>query len=89
MTGADSSFFSIDTRGYHLTFVDPPDFEASRGNIYEPVVTATDTDGNAGELNVKITVTNANEPPTVTGDIAPAVDENSETFSRFYSASDP
>ena len=88
VTGADSSFFSIDTRGY-LTFVDPPDFEASRGNIYEPVVTATDTDGNAGELNVKITVTNANEPPTVTGDIAPAVDENSETFSRFYSASDP
>ena len=88
VTGADSSFFSIDTLGY-LTFVDPPDFEASRGNIYEPVVTATDTDGNAGELNVKITVTNVNEPPTVTGDDDIAIDENTHTFSRTYSASDP
>ena len=86
--GSDFTLFSIDSRGY-LSFVDPPDFEASRDNIYEPTVVARDSEGQFGFLDIKVTVTNVNEPPTVTGDIAPTVDENSETFSRFYSATDP
>ena len=71
----------------------PPDFEnkadADGNGTYEPTVVARDSEGQFGFLDIKVTVTNANESPTVTGDIAPTVDENSETFSRFYSATDP
>ena len=63
--GSDFTLFSIDSRGY-LSFVDPPDFEASRGNIYEPTVVARDSEGQFGFLDIKVTVTNVNEPPTVT-----------------------
>ena len=34
VSGADASFFSVDSQGY-LTFNEPPDFEASRGGSYE------------------------------------------------------
>ena len=88
VTGSDANFFSIDNRGY-LTFVEPPDFEASRGNIYEPTVVATDTDGNAGELPIKITVTDANEAPTVIGRESFSVDENDGNVSELYFATDP
>ena len=90
VSGTDAGFFSIDSNGY-LTFNDPPDFEASRGNIYELRVVATD-DGDpveTGTLDVKVTVTDVNEPPTVTGDTTLSVDENTATFSRTYSATDP
>ena len=86
--GVDGSFFSMDSRGY-LSFNDPPDFEAGRGNIYELTVVATDTGGLAGEFDVNIAVTNVNEPPTVRGNTDPNVDENSESFLQVYSASDP
>ena len=84
----DGSFFSMNDDGY-LDFKEPPDFEASRGSTYELTVVATDTEGNAGELDVRVTVTDVNEPPTVTGDTVLSVDENTENFSRTYSASDP
>ena len=86
--GTDGSFFEMDSRGY-LTFKEAPDHEASRGSVYELKVVATDSGSNAGELNVKITVTNANEPPTVTGDTTITVDENVDFFSRTYTAFDP
>ena len=88
VAGSDGSFFSIDSGG-NLSFDDPPDFEASRSNIYNLTVVATDTLRMVGDLAVKVTVTNVNEPPTVSGDIAPSVDEGAENFSRFYTASDP
>ena len=87
VTGVDGSFFSIDSRGY-LTFNDPPDFEASRSNTYDLTVVATDTEGNAGELEVMVTVIDVNEPPTVTGDTVLSIDENTAPFSRTYFASD-
>ena len=86
--GADGSFFSVDSRGY-LSFMDPPDFEDSRGNIYNLTVVATDTGGMAGGLGVKITVTNVNEAPTVRGRDELNVNENDENFGEFYFASDP
>ena len=86
--GADGSFFSVDSRGY-LSFMDPPDFEASRGNIYNLTVVATDTGGMAGGLGVKITVTDVNEAPTVSGRDELSVNENDENFGEFYFASDP
>ena len=90
VTGTDAGFFTIDAQGY-LAFNDPPDFEAGGGNTYNLRVVATD-DGNPGEtgtLDVMVTVTDVNEPPTVTGDTVPTVDENTATFSRTYSATDP
>ena len=88
VSGTDGSLFSIDDGGY-LSFNDPPDFEASRGNIYDLTVVATDTEGNPGELQVKVTVTDVNEPPTVHGRDELTVNENDETFSETYTASDP
>ena len=90
--GADGSYFSIDDRGY-LTFIDPPDFEfmadANGDNVYEPVIVATDTEGNAGRLIAKVTVTDANEPPTVSGRTEISVNENDENFGESYTATDP
>ena len=88
VSGADAGFFSIDSNGY-LTFNDPPDFEASRGNTYEIAVVATDTDANSGELSVAVTVTDVNEPPTVEGRTSLALSENDETFDETYTAIDP
>ena len=92
LIGRDGTLFSIDSRGY-LTFIEPPDFEdkvdANGDGIYEPTVVARDTAGQFGTLDIKVTITNANEPPTVTGDDDITIDENTDTFSRAYSASDP
>ena len=92
LIGRDRTFFSIDSRGY-LTFIEPPDFEdkvdANGDGIYELTVVARDTAGQFGTLDIKVTITNANEPPTVTGDDDITIDENTDTFSRAYSASDP
>ncbi len=86
--GTDGSFFDIDSRGY-LSFKAAPDHEASRGNEYNLTVVVTDSNSLAGEFPVKVTVTNVNEPPEVSGDTSITVDENAGTFSRTYSASDP
>ena len=88
VSGTDAGFFSIDSSGY-LTFNDPPDFEASRGNTYAITVVATDTAGNSGELGVAVTVTDVNEPPTVEGRTELALSENDELFGETYSATDP
>ena len=88
----DGSFFSIDDGGY-LDFNDPPDFEdradANGDGVYEPIIVAMDGEGNAGELAVKVTVTDVNEPPTVEGRTELALSENDEAFDETYSASDP
>ena len=88
----DGSFFSIDDGGY-MDFNDPPDFEdrvdANGDGIYELKVVATDTGGAVGELAVKVTVTDVNEPPTVEGRTELALSENDEAFDETYSASDP
>ena len=90
--GSDGGFFSLDDRGY-LSLEDPVDFEARADadgdNVYQLVVTATDTAGNAGNLDASVTIEDANEAPGVVGRNELAVDENDETFSEFYRAIDP
>ena len=88
VTGTDAGFFSVNSQGY-LTFNDPPDFEASRGSTYELTVVATDTNGNPAELDITVTVTNVNEPPTVEGRTELALSENDDTFDETYLATDP
>ena len=90
--GTDGRFFSIDDRGY-LSLEDPVDFEARADadgdNVYRLVVTATDTAGNPGNLDVSVTIDDADEAPGVVGRTELAVDENDETFAEFYRAIDP
>ena len=88
VTGTDAGFFSMNSQGY-LTFNDPPDFEASRGSTYELTVVATDANGNRPELDITVTVTNVNEPPTVEGRTELALSENDDTFDETYLATDP
>ena len=93
--GTDFSHFSIDSRGY-LTFNDPPNFEnkldSDGDGIYEPTVVARDSEGQFGTLNIRVTVTDVNEPPTIfanSGFTTYAVDEIGESFGQFFTASDP
>lgn len=94
VSGSDGRLSTIDDGGY-LDFNDPPNFEdkpdADSDSVYELTVVATD-DGDpiaTRTLDVTVTVTDVNEPPSVTGDTAPVVNENTKTFLRFYSATDP
>ena len=68
VAGDDGSKFDISPAGA-LTFKAKPDFEAptdaNKNNVYEVTVRAADGDGNRGEMAVKVTVENENEPGTV------------------------
>ena len=65
--GADSSKFTF-VNG-ELRFKDAPDFEkpadADKNNVYEVTITATDGNANMATMDVKVTVTNAEEAGTV------------------------
>ena len=71
LTGADRGKFTLAEDG-DLTFkaTAAPDYEmpgdADKDNVYEVTVEATDAVSNTGTKNVKITVTNVDEPGTVT-----------------------
>ena len=74
LDGPDSARFSIDSQG-SLTFAPTPDYEvaADEGgdNVYQVTVVATDSiDGTAepGQLDVTVTVLDANEPPVAVDD---------------------
>ena len=73
--GADSSKFDFDpvvdeTANYTLKFKAAPNFEdpadADEDNVYEVTITATDGNANMATRDVKVTVTNAEEPGEVT-----------------------
>ena len=71
LSGVDASQLSISSRG-RLDFMNDPDYEApldaGRNNVYEVIITATETDGTGltDTLAVTVTVTNVDE----TGSIA-------------------
>ena len=91
LTGADAEDFSISSAGV-LTFQTAPDFEnpadAGTDNVYNVTVSASD--GNSsGTLAVQVTVTNANEAPTITGDATVEYAENGAAAVAIYTATDP
>ena len=87
LAGDDSGAFSI--TGGVLRFAQSPDYEdPNHGRTFRVTVQAADAT-NRTTHDVAIIVTNANEAPVVNGDAAPNVDENTETFSRTYAATDP
>ena len=86
LTGADSSAFSIG--GGALTFVTPPDYEAAAdaNNDNDYLVTVEASDGtNTESLDVTVTITDVNEPPSAPA--VPAVDAASTSGHNTLSVS--
>ena len=96
VSGTDGGDFAITTdssgRGV-LSFEEPPDYDDSADddddNEYEVTVVATDQTGHAASLAVTVTVTDANEGPTVSGTAEYTVRENHEAALGTYTARDP
>ena len=91
LAGDDGARFAISAAGV-LSFREAPDHErardANRENDYELTVNASD--GSLDDsLDVTVTVTDVNEPPTLTGRTSITVDEHAERFVAGYSAADP
>ena len=91
LSGDDASQFAISAAGV-LSFREAPNHErardANRENDYELTVSASD--GSLDDsLDVTVTVTDVNEPPTLTGRTSITVDEHAERFVAGYSADDP
>ena len=95
LRGTDSGDFTISEQG-EFTFRSTPDHErpadSNRNNVYNFVVQASDG-RYYGTLDVTVTVTPVNEPPTITttSSSATALQQNENQTSRLYtySATDP
>lgn len=78
--GTDAALFAIDPDSGALTFSASPDFEnpndTGANNIYEVEVTVTDSSGLTVQKNIAVTVTNLNEPPSITSNSTVNVAEN-------------
>ena len=70
LSGPDAALFDLSATGGELTFKTSPNFEApkdaGKDNVYNITVVATDNDDQTDEMDVTVTVTNVNEPGTVT-----------------------
>ena len=94
VTGTDRGDFVIDRNTGELTFRNTPNYESptdSNGdNVYLITVRATDEDGLIGSLEVTATVSDFDEPPTITGSATPPdFPENSVRSVATYQATDP
>ncbi len=78
--GADAALFSIVPSTGVLTFNSAPNFEApgdvGADNVYDVQVTVTDSDPLTDVQNLQVTVTDAQEPPSITSSATPSVPEN-------------
>ncbi|MDO9382682.1 MAG: cadherin domain-containing protein, partial [Hyphomicrobiaceae bacterium] len=92
LSGADAALFNIDATTGAMSFKQRPDYEnaqdAGADNIYDVKVTASDGT-NATTQDVKITVINTNEGPTVTSAAAVSVAENTAGVVYTATATDP
>ena len=92
LTGDDADLFDFASSNGALSFKSEPDFEdpkdSGRNNEYLVNVNASDGD-KTGTLYLTITVTDVNEPPTITGEQAPSFSENSVRSVAIYQATDP
>ena len=92
--GTDGTEFTIDASG-NLRFATPPDYEAGATRSITIVATDAGNPGEADELTaelpVTVTITNVDEPPAVTGEVALSFRENTATTTILhdYDASDP
>ena len=89
--GDDAADFEISADGV-LAFKSSPDYEAAADddtdNAYEVTVVASD--GTYSDTqDVAVTVTDVDEAPVITGDVAPNYAENGTAAVATYSATDP
>ncbi|WP_310451438.1 putative Ig domain-containing protein [Sulfuritalea sp.] len=91
--GADAALFNINSSTGAVSFATAPNFEApadvGTDNVYDITVTATDALGHASNHNVAITVTNANEAPTLTSGATASFAENAAGTVYTVTATDP
>ncbi len=92
LSGPDVRHFDFDDDSGELTFRETPDHEHARDangdNDYQLTITASD--GTLSDsLDVTVTVSDVNEPPTLTGRSNIPVDEHGDGFVTSYQADDP
>jgi hypothetical protein len=79
VTGADAAFFSINATSGVLTFNPAPNFEApadsGTNNVYDVVMVVSDGAGGTASQALAVAVTDANDPPFVTGDAYAVVED--------------
>ena len=90
--GSDRGDFALTAAGV-LTFAAIPDHErpadSGGNNVYGITVSARDSDGKTGSLALTVTVDPVNEPPAISGDARPGVEEGGTLLVGTYRASDP
>ena len=90
--GTDRLGFAVTAAG-ELTFDQTPDYErpADSGgdNVYNLTVNALDSDGLTGRIDVTVAVEPVNEPPIISGDTTPAIEEDGTVLVATYTATDP
>ena len=92
VSGTDGRDFEISETGV-LSFEEAPDYDDPADddddNEYEVTVVATDQTGNAASLPVKVTVTDVNEGPIISGTGQFTVRENHDAVLGTYTGRDP
>ena len=92
VSGTDGRDFEISETGV-LSFEEAPDYDDPADddddNEYEVTVVATDQTGNAASLPVKVTVTDVNEGPIISGTGQFTVRENHDAVLGTYIGRDP
>ncbi len=92
LAGPDASKFRITSDPPVLSFVSGPDFEAKasadRDNVYEVTVRAA-VGGDIGERTVRVTVSNVDEGPEISGPSTRSFAENGEDAVATFTATDP
>ena len=86
-TGAVS--FDIDSASGQIKTKSGVTYDHETGPTYSVTVTATDNHGGSDTIAVTITVTDVNDPPTVTGDSTVSYAENRTDTVATYTATDP
>ncbi|NQZ76870.1 MAG: T9SS type A sorting domain-containing protein, partial [Ekhidna sp.] len=85
LSGTDAASFTLDGTTGELTLDASPDFETQ--DTYEVTITATDTEGNAADLTLTITVNDLDEDaPVFTSGNAISLAENTEVGTVIYTA---
>ena len=89
--GTDASDFGITSAGA-ISFTSTPDYErpldSGGNNVYDIRVSALDSDGKTGSIDMTVTVRPVNEPPTITGNATPSVVEEGARLVGTYGATD-
>lgn len=90
--GADSSLFTIGSSTGALTFLSAPNYESptdsGTNNVYNVTIKALKSDGQSDTQEIAVTITNADEVPTITSSSTASIAE-STTAVMTCTATDP